>query len=509
MKAPHFSKKRPLLFLISLHLILTAQSVKASSPLPDLGAPDLITYDATTEKKLGDAFSTALHQHTTLINTPEALSLIREMGQRITQQVQPPRAFTFYLIDLPSINAFAGPNGIIGIHKGLILKTDTEDELAAVIAHEVAHVTQHHLSRTLKQQSKYTLASFANLLAALLIGSQNPSAGFAVYLGGTGINLQQQLKQSRLHESEADNIGMQYLSQAGYNPQAMAQFFAKLQDEARLSPTPPEILSTHPVTQHRLAEAENRAQQLPHHPNTPSLNLHLLQIHLTSQPPSKQTPPFPRHSIEHCYQKNLQWLEQLPPKTGTPDGVCLTHFLQKHPQNKMVRLLYARLLNATKQPQQAQQQYNLLNTLYPHTGAIAYRYAQYLAQHHQIKKAIQYLLSHQQTDTPVRIYQMLAKYYGQIKDSLASNYYQALANQTIGNQARYHILLSRVQKYLKTHPTQHPEIKKAIEKLKPPEKTKEIQQNPLNHPSPHKNLYEHYKFFYCCFNAKNLPFSVG
>ncbi len=460
---------------ISLLFILILSLHAQASNLPDLGAPDLIEYDAITEKKLGNQFSAILHQQYPLVETPEALSLIREIAQHITQQVQPPRPFTFYLIDLPSINAFAGPNGVIGIHTGLILKTDTEDELAAVIAHEVAHVTQHHLSRTLKQQSKYTLAGFANLLAALLIGSQNPSAGFAVYLGGTGLNLQEQLKQSRAHETEADSIGMQYLSQAGYNPEAMAQFFGKLQDEARLSPTPPEILSTHPVTQHRLAEAENRAQQLPKHHNTPSFTLHLLQITLTV---NTTTPPlkFPQHSIESCYQKNLTWLEQLPPKTGKPNSSCLKQFINQHPHAKMVQLLYARILDATGKKVLAEQQFKFLVDLYPHNGAIVYRYAQFLDTHQQAPKAIELLLAHQQTNTPTLVYQKLSELYGRLHDNLASTYYQAMVSKSIGDLKKYEILITKVKEQLKTQPTSHSEIKKAIEKSIKPSKTEEIHQ---------------------------------
>jgi len=426
----------------------------AHSALPDLGAPGLKTYDPETEKKLGDAFSTILHTQYPLLKDPESLSIFRSIGQKLSQQVSPPRPFSFYLIQAPEINAFAGPNGIIGLNTGLILKADKEDEVAAVLAHEIAHITQQHLSRTLQNQTQVNLTSFASLLAAILIGIHDPTAGMATFLGGTSLNLQQQLKNSRLHETEADSIGIQYLSQAGYDPHAMGQFFAKLSQAAQFNQdTPPEILRTHPVTQRRLAEAQNRANPLPSPPSQDRLTFKLLKIRIqTLTQPSKTSPSFSSTSnIVQCYQKNLYWQQQLPPTTTKPDLNCLKTALHQKPQNLYLRLLYAQLLNEQNQAKSALEQYRLLYNLYPRNSALIHYYSQFLAAQNQPQKAIQILnhaLSNHNTDNPFLLYQTLSQIHSQQQQTAEAYYAQAKAYQTIGNQKRYQYLLQQAQAQL-------------------------------------------------------------
>lgn len=450
MHQMYFKHLPPLLSAILL-LFWSSLSHTALAALPDLGAPDLVAYDEKTEKKLGDAFSTILHNQYPLLEDPASLSMIRSIGHQLSQQVSPPRPFTFYLIQAPEINAFAGPNGIIGINTGLILKADTEDEVAAVLAHEIAHITQQHISRTLQNQTQVNLTNFASLLAAILIGSQDPSAGFAAYLGGTSLNLQQQLKNSRIHETEADSIGMQYLSSAGYNPHAMGSFFSKLSQAAQLNrDTPPEILSTHPVTQRRLAEAENRANQLPTQPSHNALTFELLKTRI--QTLSQHSTALPSSTVlsttAQCYQKNLLWLQQSPPKAKNPDLNCLKTALKQIPQHLYLRLLYAQILTQLNQTQAAQEQYALLYNLYPHNSALLNHYSQFLAQHQHPQKAITLLskaLKTNATDNPYLLYQTLGKIHTEQQQTAEAYYAQAKAYQSIGNQKRYQYLLRQAQ----------------------------------------------------------------
>ncbi|GAB6070714.1 M48 family metalloprotease [Thiomicrorhabdus hydrogeniphila] len=258
---------KPLIIIGSILTFVFLQSlttVKADS-LPDLGSPDLVEYDSQTEQELGRAFTNALYRHYNLYEDFDTNDYIRKIGHKLASYTGNNRHYSFYVIDDNNINAFAGPNGVIGIHTGLITACDTEDELAAVIAHEISHVTQNHLSRRYEYSSTQgSINTIATLLAAILIGSQDPSAGIATLMGGMGLNMQQQLKNSRQHESEADAFGIQLLYKTGYNPHAMGDFFARLSKESQLDTIKvPEILRTHPVSEHRLAEAENRAQNLP------------------------------------------------------------------------------------------------------------------------------------------------------------------------------------------------------------------------------------------------------
>lgn len=460
---------RPLALILFFCLNLTQM---AFATLPDLGTPDLASYDTQTEKKLGEAFSTVLHNQYPLLDDPESLSILRHIGVTLSQQVSPPRTFTFYLIQSPEINAFAGPNGIIGINTGLILKANTEDELAAVMAHEMAHVTQQHLARNLNQQPQIALTSFASLLAAILIGTQDPSAGFAAYLGSTGLNLQQQLKNSRLHEKEADNIGMHYLSRAGYDPHAMANFFAKLSQEAQFNQSaPPEILLTHPVTQNRLAEAENRASQLPAHPEHKSLDFEILKIRLHTL--TRTTPPVSTAELSpsaQCYLKNVQWHITNDLKRTHPDLNCLKKSIKDNPQHLYLRLLYAQILTQLEHLQLAQKQYALLYNLYPHNSALIHLYSQFLAETHAPNKAIHILksaLSDSSSDNPYLLYQTLSQLYAMQNQMGYADYYQAKAYQTIGDHKRYQYLLRQAQKKMPPEDTKLKlEIQREINTIK-------------------------------------------
>ncbi len=319
MKCVHSIIKN--VFLLSL--FLGSYSTAQANTLPDLGSPDLVEYDTQTEQELGRAFTNALHTQYKLYNDLDTNDYIRNLGHKLASYTGNNRHYSFYVIDDNNINAFAGPNGVIGIHTGLIEACQTEDELAAVIAHEISHVTQNHLSRRYEYStSQGSLNTIATLIAAILIGTQDPSAGMATLMGGMGYNLQQQLKNSRQHESEADAIGIQLLYKTGYNPHAMGDFFARLSKESQLdSIKVPEILRTHPVSEHRLAEAENRAQNLPQKKEIkPYSFLKLIQSRIISnkysQDSYQENTLNGLNSEQSCYIKTLEQIKnkKMPPK---------------------------------------------------------------------------------------------------------------------------------------------------------------------------------------------------
>lgn len=309
------------LFLLSV--FLGSYSNAHANRLPDLGSPDLVEYDTQTEQKLGRAFTNALYTQYKLYNDFDTNDYIRNLGHKLASYTGNNRHYSFYVIDDNNINAFAGPNGVIGINTGLITACQTEDELAAVIAHEISHVTQNHLSRSYEYSSTQgSLNTIATLIAAILIGTQDSSAGMATLMGGMGYNLQQQLKNSRQHETEADAIGIQLLYKTGYNPHAMGGFFARLSKESQLdSIKVPEILRTHPVSEHRIAEAENRAQNFPQKKEIkPHSYLKLIQsrilLNKDSQNTYKENILNALNSKQACYIKTLKRIQnkKAPPK---------------------------------------------------------------------------------------------------------------------------------------------------------------------------------------------------
>jgi len=427
----------------------------ASNNLPDLGAPDLKDYDSRTETQLGQAFSTTLHTHYDLVYDPIMLSYIRRIGEKITSETGKNRNFSFFIIDNPEINAFAGPNGVIGIHTGLIASAQSEDELASVIAHEVAHVTQRHLSRTFEYQNNVNTASIASLIAAILIGSQDPSAGIATYMGAMGLNIQQQLKNSRIYESEADYFGIKYLNQAGYSPYAMGEFFGRLSKEMQIyENTPPEILLTHPVTANRLAKANDRAAQLKTEPSSfksDALTLIQLRLNFTTKTQTQTYDVKKLNPHESCYLKNLKKLYDQGSSANASqyDIHCLETASQSMPKERIYKLLLAQIKTETGD-QSALEDYEYLTAFYPTDFSIVYLYAQSLIKFNHKQEAIDLLTKSTPTfHYQYLLYSTLSKLYAEKNQKNYSYYYDALANYNIGNLPKSTFLVNQAQKITK------------------------------------------------------------
>ncbi len=425
-----------LLLNLSLALFFTTNLV--ANTLPDLGSPDLVKYDAQTEIKLGKAFLTALHKHHPVISDLEILNYVRNIGHKISSKTGNKRHFKFYVIDNSGINAFAGPNGIIGIHTGLIMAAKTEDELAAVIAHEIAHVTQNHLSRRFNYQQNLSASNIASIIAAILIGSQDPNAGMAVFMGGASINIQQQLRNSRIHEYEADYFGIKYLADAGYNPFAMADFFGRLSKSGQFYEFKlPEILRTHPVTDSRLAKADDRARLLPpfkvKNNNSLSLSLIKKRIHAISQTTKKDPFVSSSNSNKHtiCYENNLNKLLNKPKPESNFNPSCLKTAITKHPKERLFKIINAQVIGIND-PKKAHEQFNYLREIFPRDSSIPFRQAKMWQKHQQTDKAIKILASASYFYR-YRLYKLLAELHATQNELDYSYYYVALANFHIGN----------------------------------------------------------------------------
>jgi predicted Zn-dependent protease len=204
-----------------------------------------------------------------VVEDPQITEYINDIGHRIAAQTNDgDYTFTFFVVDDPNINAFALPGGFIGVHTGLIEATRNEDELAGVIAHEVAHVTQRHIARAVHANSRQSILTTALMLGAMVLGAAG-GGGDAVQGAmaiAQGTAAQQQINFTRSNEYEADRIGISALAAAGFDPHGMASFFEVMSRQNTTSPElrMPEFLRTHPVTTARIAEARNRAQGYPH-----------------------------------------------------------------------------------------------------------------------------------------------------------------------------------------------------------------------------------------------------
>ncbi len=259
------SLTRVLLAVISCALVFVSGAGADDIQLPDLGSPADTVLSQNDEAQIGSAIMRDIRNSGQVVEDPLVTEYINQIGNKIAAQTNNgDYDFTFFVIKDSRINAFALPGGYIGIHTGLLEATRSEDELAGVLAHEVAHVTQRHIARAIHASSRQSILSTAIMLGAVLAGAASGSsdvmqAGMAV---AQGTAMQQQINFTRSNEHEADRIGISALAGAGFDPYGMASFFNVLSRQTTRAPNErtPEFLMTHPVTSSRIAEARDRAR---------------------------------------------------------------------------------------------------------------------------------------------------------------------------------------------------------------------------------------------------------
>lgn len=246
------AKLRRLLLVSFTGLILTAQ---ASYNLPQLGQPGYDGLTPVQEDAIGLQFYAYVLQTLPIDDDPLLNQYIQTLGAQLVRYSDKPQGhFVFLVVRDPNVNAFAGPGGYIAVNTGTITTARSEGELAAVISHEIAHVTQRHIARSIASMKKMQAANVAAILAAIALGSHGGSGLAAAAAAGS---TQQMINFTRSNEQEADRVGMQTLARAGYPPIDMANFFSHLLKASSLNDLDKyPFLQTHPLTKERLAEAE-------------------------------------------------------------------------------------------------------------------------------------------------------------------------------------------------------------------------------------------------------------
>jgi predicted Zn-dependent protease len=275
----------------ALFLLLCCISFLARGDgLPDLGSISQAAISPQQERQLGEQSMFEIRADKSYLDDAEINDYLNQIGYRLAANSNDPGlGFEFFAIDDNAINAFSLPGGFIGVNTGLILTTQSESELASVLAHEISHATQHHIIRMIAGQKVDTLASLAAIAVAILAARSNPDAAQATILGAQAGSIQRQLNFTRLHEQEADRIGIATLQKAGFDVYAMPAFFERLQKATTLleGDTPPYLL-THPLTTERIADMTNRAQQVPYRLVPDSLSYHLVRAKLQATQKSPQ-----------------------------------------------------------------------------------------------------------------------------------------------------------------------------------------------------------------------------
>lgn len=251
---------RPALLALSLCFASNTQGFE----LPALGDTSSSIVSLEQERKLGHAWLNMLRSQVPQLSDPLLKNYVETTVYRLaeTSQLQD-RRLEFILIASPQLNAFAAPGGIIGVNGGLFLHAETEAEYASVMAHELAHLSQRHFARGLEAQQRLQLPVMAAILAGVVAAAAGAGdAGMAAIMSSQAAAIQEQRRFSRQNEQEADRVAVTNLSRAGYDPLAMPSLFERMARQYRFERTPPEFLLTHPLTEARIADTRNRAEQV-------------------------------------------------------------------------------------------------------------------------------------------------------------------------------------------------------------------------------------------------------
>jgi len=276
----------PLLLAALLAFVVPARALAQSQDLPDLGSVAESVMSPQAERRLGESVMRELRNDPHYIEDPEVTAYLDTLGDKLVNAV--PGAewrFQFFAMRDPTINAFALPGGFVGVNTGLINIADNESELASVLAHEITHVTQHHIARLFARQQQLQLPTMAAMVAAILLGNSNPDLAAGAATAAQAGMVQANINYTRGYEKEADRIGFQRLVAAGFDPRGMPEFFEKMQRYTRVSDdsSVPAYLRDHPVTTQRIADAENRAAHAVYHPHPDSVEFGLVRAKLRAE----------------------------------------------------------------------------------------------------------------------------------------------------------------------------------------------------------------------------------
>ena len=413
--------------LVSFLLITPLQAQQ----LPLLGDSSSGIVSLEQEHRLGNAWVRILRAQAPLLDDPLTYSFVKELLQRLS--VYSPlqdRRLTLVVVHNSNLNAFAVPGGVIGINTGLFLYSGTEGEFASVLAHELSHLSQRHYAQGLAEEKKSLPIRLATTLAGiLLMATTDGQAGAAAIMGGQAAAVERSLAYSRSNEQEADRVGMQVLVQAGYDPSAMPRMFSQLQRSiANLGRKPPEFLLTHPVTESRIADALNRAAQLPSGGIVNSLRYQMIRTRVQVISIDDNNVAYQRfqdaldaseHNDSYSTDANRYGLalSALRSDRFEPARQQLQLLMEKYPNDLIIRLLQTELWLAEQQPQKAVTELEQLLALYPNNHPITMMLAKALHQQNHQQRVVELLEEHSRTmPDDIELWYQLAEAYGLTND---------------------------------------------------------------------------------------------
>ncbi len=252
------------LMIAALTTTVAPLQAQSTLDLPDLGDSSSRALSSDKEKEYSEGLLRQLRNYDFTLEDPELLEYLDTLAYRLVQASgRTETKFHFALVNVPIVNAFASPGGLVVVFSGMMLATETESELAGVVGHEIAHVTQRHIARAMESSMEDALPILIGALALAMAARGTGDGSQAAMVGGMALLQQRQINFTRDNEYEADRVGIQTLAKAGFDPDGMGSFFARVGAIYRTQGEEvPEYLRTHPVTAARVAEAKSRAEKL-------------------------------------------------------------------------------------------------------------------------------------------------------------------------------------------------------------------------------------------------------
>lgn len=404
--------------------------------LPEMGDSAGALISPAQEKELGSAFFRNLHSQAAINQDLEIQEYIQSIGRQLAANSDTPSSpFHFFVVMDPNINAFAGPGGYIGVNSGLILLTEAESELASVMAHEIAHVTQRHLYRAIEKESKMSIPTVAATLAAILIGTQSPRMGQAALMAIQAGSIQFQIDFTRDHEKEADRVGMQTLAGASYDPRSMPIFFERLQQSTRYyGKGVPEFLRTHPMSENRVADTRGRAETYPYrqYPDSLAYQLAKAKLAVVSEADKKVVM---QHftaleqqgtSEQRAVARYGIGLIQLETQQFDAANKIFEQLVEQYPNQPQYISALARTANDGRNYEKANQLFARAVKTFPNSDAIKIEYVRCLLKSSQARQALLVLqnLSDEQKERPY-YFELLAQAHAALKQPGESHRYMA------------------------------------------------------------------------------------
>ncbi|NOQ82156.1 MAG: M48 family metalloprotease [Methylophaga sp.] len=436
--------KRLITSLLLLNTLFSSVIADDELHLPDMGDSTGTFISPLQEKALGESFFRSIRAQLDISYDPDIQNYIQTIGQTlVANSDNPSQAFYFFVVLSDDINAFAGPGGFIGINSGLILNSESESELASVMAHEIAHVTQRHIYRAYEASSRMSLPAAAAMIAAIIVATQAPDVGIGALSAIQAGSIQMQIDFTRDNEQEADRIGLKTLARANFDPRSMPTFFEKLQQASRYYGSgAPEFLRTHPITASRIADTRGRAETYPYRqvPDSQNYRLTKAKLRLSSkqnsledlityfQSQAEQGTAEQRAAMQYglglCYLKQQKF---------TQAGSIFQNLNKRYPKQVHYLTALAQVAVEKQDVETARILYLKLEQQFPGNPDFKFEYIAILLKSNQAQQALQLLkLTSYETQQHPRYYLLLAQSYGKLGQGVNLHRYMAEYYYSIG-----------------------------------------------------------------------------